>query len=160
MPVLVRIQMEKSNIYTPGNRRKINKNWFTNPVHMKEISSTIKSKEQNIYHVYFDKGAKTKLHMHNGNQILIVTKGKGSLETFKKLGRTKSAFGIKKTKAIPLRTGDIVYIQKNTLHTHGSVDPRRTFSHIAINILPGKNTEYKTAWYESDFKAKASKIIR
>lgn len=160
MLVLVRIQMKKSNIYAPGNRRKINKNWFTNAVHMKEISSTIKSKEQNIYHVYFDKGAKTKLHSHNGNQILIITKGKGSLETFKKLGRDKSTFGIKRTKTIQLRNGDIAYIPKNTLHTHGSANPRQTFSHIAINILPRKNTEYKTVWYESDFKTKTSGIIR
>jgi len=159
MPVSVQTQMEKANIYTPGNRRKINKNWFTGPVHMKEITSIIKSKEQNIYHVYFDRGAKTKLHQHNGNQILIVTKGKGSLEIFKKLGRDKSAFGIKRTNAIQLRNGDIVYIPKNTLHTHGSVSPRQAFSHIAINIIPKKNAEYRTVWYESDFKTKTTGTI-
>ena len=31
--------MRKSNIYTSGNGRKINPDWFTNSVHMKDISA-------------------------------------------------------------------------------------------------------------------------
>ncbi|MEM2160135.1 MAG: cupin domain-containing protein [Candidatus Nitrosotenuis sp.] len=151
--------MRKSNIYSTGNRRKINPNWFTGPVHMKDISSTIQSKEHDVYHVYFKNGAKTKLHTHNGNQILIATQGKGSLVLFKKYGNKKQDFKIKKTKSIPLVPGDIVYIPKNTLHTHGSTNKRQVFSHIAINILPAKNTKYKTIWYDSDFASQASKIV-
>jgi quercetin dioxygenase-like cupin family protein len=145
--------MKKSNIYTSGNRRKINPNWFTGRVHMKEISSTIKSKEQNIYHVYFEDGARTKLHLHNGSQILIATKGNGSLEIFKKSGRANFHFKIRKSESVRLNPGDMAYIPKNTLHTHGSINPRQTFSHIAINILPRKNADYKTTWYESDSKS-------
>lgn len=151
--------MRKSNIYTSGNRRKINPNWFTNSVHMKDISSTIKSTEQDIYHVYFERGARTKLHSHNGNQILIATKGKGSLVMYKKSGNKKTSFAIKKTTTIPLNPGDIVYIPKNTLHTHGSTNKNRIFSHIAINILPSKSTKYKTVWYESDFATSVSRIV-
>lgn len=126
---------------------------------MKDISSTIQSKENNIYHVYFEKGAKTKLHTHNGNQLLIVTQGRGKLEFFKKSGNKKNNFTIQKTSSINLVPGDIVYITKNTLHTHGSSDKTRTFSHIAINILPSKNAEYKTVWYESDYAEQASGIV-
>lgn len=151
--------MRKSNIYTSGNERKINPNWFTNSVHMKDISSTIKSTEQDIYHVYFERGARTKLHSHNGNQILIATKGKGSLVMYKKSGNKKTSFAIKKTTTIPLNPGDIVYIPKNTLHTHGSTNKNRIFSHIAINILPSKSTKYKTVWYESDFATSVSGIV-
>lgn len=150
--------MRKSNIYSSGNRRKINPNWFTNQTNMKDISSTIQSKDHNIYHVYFKNGSKTKLHIHNGNQILIATSGKGMLEIFKKLQNKKANFGITKTESIRLNPGDTVYIPKNTLHTHGSVG-KATFSHIAINILPSKNTEYKTNWYESDFKKLATSLI-
>jgi quercetin dioxygenase-like cupin family protein len=151
--------MEKSNIHTPGKKRKINPSWFTNRVHMKEISSVIKSREQNIYHVYFERGARTKLHIHDGSQILIATGGQGSLEIFKKSGRSNSHFKIKKTQTVRLAEGDVVYVPKNTLHTHGSVSVRKTFSHIAINILPRKNAEYKTIWYESG-RGMASGIIR
>lgn len=151
--------MEKINIYSSGNKRKINPNWFTNKVHMKDISSKIKSKEQDIYHVYFQGGAKTKLHLHNGNQILIVTKGIGSLEIFRKLSTKKTNFKIKRTEKILLNEGDIVYIPSNTLHTHGSTDKKKIFSHIAINIHPVRNPEYKTIWYESDFKTIVTEII-
>jgi len=150
--------MRKSNINSKGDKRKINPNWFTNKVHMKDISSKIKSKEQDIYHVYFENGAKTKIHSHNGNQILIVTKGTGSLEMFRKYGTKKTEFKIKKIEKISLNEGDVVYIPSNTLHTHGATS-KKMFSHIAINILPAKNSEYKTAWYESDFKTKVTKKI-
>ncbi|EGP93932.1 cupin domain-containing protein [Nitrosarchaeum koreense] len=150
--------MKKSNINSKGDKRKINSNWFTNKVHMKDISSKIKSKEQDIYHVYFENGAKTKMHSHNGNQILIVTKGIGSLEIFRKYGIKKTEFKIKKIEKISLNEGDVVYIPSNTLHTHGATN-KKTFSHIAINILPSKNSVYKTAWYESDFKTKVTEKI-
>ncbi|GKS67708.1 cupin [Nitrosarchaeum sp.] len=150
--------MKKSNIYSKGDKRKINPKWFTNKVHMKDISSKIKSKEQDIYHVYFENGAKTKMHSHNGNQMLIVTKGIGSLEIFRKLGSKKTEFKIKRIEKINLSEGDTVYIPSDTLHTHGSTS-KKTFSHIAINILPSKNSLYKTTWYESDFKTKVTEKI-
>jgi quercetin dioxygenase-like cupin family protein len=149
----------KSNIYSAGSRRKINPNWFTGPVHMKDISSTIRSEGHDIYHVYFKNGAKTKLHTHNGNQILIATSGKGSLVVFKKFGRKKSNFTIQKISTTTLAPGDIVYIPKNTLHTHGSVSKKQTFSHIAINITPKKGAKYQTTWYNSDFARRAAGIV-
>ena len=126
---------------------------------MKVLSNKINARDQDIYHVHFEKGSRTKLHAHNGNQVLIATKGKGSLEIFKKTGTKKSNFKIKKIQVISLNEGDIVHIPAKILHTHGSIDKKKTFSHIAINILPKKNAEYKTTWYESDFKTSVSKII-
>lgn len=126
---------------------------------MSDISGVIGSKEQHIYHVFFERGAKTKLHAHNGNQILIVTKGRGVLEIFAKKQHKKDNFGIKRTKKISLNPGDVVYIARGTLHTHGSADKNRLFSHIAINIIPAKNREYQTVWYDSDFKTRAGNII-
>lgn len=151
--------MKKSNIYTPGDQRKVNPGWFTGRVHMKDISSKIKSKEQGIYHVYFHNGAKTKLHWHNGNQVLIATRGSGSLEIFRRYGTSKNSFKIKRTERITLKEGDTVYIPAKTLHAHGSVNKKKTFSHIAINILPPRSSEYKTTWYESDFKSNVTKEV-
>ena len=151
--------MKKSNIYGTNDKRKVNPNWFTNKTWMKVLSNKIKSKDQDIYHVHFEKGSRTKLHLHDGNQVLVATKGKGSLEMFRRYGTTKTNFKIKKTQKIILNEGDIVHIPANTLHTHGSIDKKKTFSHIAIIILPRKNAAYKTTWYESDFKSKVSEII-
>ena len=151
--------MNKSNIKGKNDRRDVNSEWFTGKTWMKVLSEKIKSKDQDIYHVHFENGSKTKLHFHNGNQVLVAIKGKGSLEIFKKYGTNKSEFKIKRTERINLNQGDIVHIPAKILHTHGSIDKKKEFSHIAINILPKKNSTYKTTWYESDFKNKVTKII-
>jgi len=151
--------MNKSNIKGSADKRKVNPEWFTNKTWMKVLSEKIKSKDQDIYHVHFENGSKTKLHFHNGNQVLMAIKGKGSLEIFKKYGSKKTEFEIKRIERISLNEGDIVHIPAKTLHTHGSINKKKEFSHIAINVLPKKNSIYKTTWYESDFKNKVTKII-
>lgn len=151
--------MKKSNIFGTGDKRVVNPDWFTGKTWMKVLSEKIKSVDQDIYHVHFEKGSRTKLHSHNGNQVLIAIKGKGSLEIFRRYGTTKTDFKIKKTEKITLNEGDVVHIPAKTLHTHGSIDKKKTFSHIAINILSKKNSSYNTTWYESDFGFKVSKII-
>lgn len=135
--------MKKTNIFGTGNKRKINPKWFTGKVWMKELSNTIISKEQDIYHVHFLDGARTKLHFHNGSQILIGVEGFGSLVIFEKKADT-----VKKLQTIKLSKGDIAYIPAKTFHIHGSISSEE-FSHIAINILPSRS-EYKTEWFELD----------
>ncbi|WP_316504932.1 cupin domain-containing protein [Nitrosopumilus sp.] len=151
--------MKKSNIFGSGDKRKINQDWFTGKTWMKVLSEKIKSEDQDIYHVHFEKGSRTKIHAHNGNQVLIATKGKGSLEIFRRYGSSKTNFKIKRTEKITLNEGDIAHIPAKVLHTHGSIDKKITFSHVAINIIPRKNALYNTTWYESDFKSEISKII-
>ncbi|MFQ5497906.1 MAG: cupin domain-containing protein [Nitrosopumilus sp.] len=151
--------MKKTNITGTGDQRRVNPDWFTGKTWMKVLSEKIKSKDQDIYHVHFEKGSRTKLHYHNGNQVLIATKGKGSLEIFRKYGTRKKNFKIKRIERITLNEGDIVHIPADALHTHGSIDKRKEFAHIAINILSRKNAQYKTTWYESDFKSKVTDII-
>jgi len=151
--------MKKTNIFGRGDQRKVNPYWFTGKTWMKVLSERIESKDQDIYHVHFEKGSRTKLHQHDGNQVLIAIKGKGSLEIFKKYGSTKTNFKIKRIERISLNEGDIVHIPAKVLHTHGSADKKKSFTHIAINILPKKNASYKTTWYKSDFKSKVSEII-
>ena len=126
---------------------------------MQELTSLVKSKEQKIFHVSFKNGARTKIHHHNGGQILIITKGKGSLQKYSKSGNDKTNFKIKKTDKVNLLEGDIVYIPAKKLHTHGSIDKKQVFSHIAINANPSKSITAKTTWFESDFKTKVTKIL-
>ena len=150
--------MKKSNIFGSGDKRRVNPDWFTGKTWMKILSEKIGVKEQDIYHVHFENGSRTKLHSHNGSQVLIATEGDGSLDIFRRFGTAKQNFKIKKTQSVKIVPGDIVYIPAKTLHTHGSTK-KMVFSHIAINILPKKNSEYKTTWYESDFKSIVTKIV-
>ncbi len=64
--------------------KKVKKDYFTGPVILREISGITTPAEHDIYHVIFKKSARTKLHFHTGGQMLIVTRGKGSLIYYKK----------------------------------------------------------------------------
>jgi len=151
--------MKKINIIKQGAQKKANPDYFIGPVQMKEFSNMLQSKEQKIFYVSFKNGAKTKVHFHEGGQILFVTKGKGNLTLYKKIGKGNSQFKIKKIKENTLNEGDMAYIPAKKLHTHGSINKNKLFSHIAINAYPAKNKEPKTIWYESDFKTKVTKKL-
>ena len=153
--------MQKENLFTkigiPSKKAKIN--YFTGKIVAKDISAKIKPSTEKIYHVTFKNGARTKLHFHDAGQTLIVTKGKGSLVTYKKIGTGMKNFKIKKLESINLNKGDCVYIPAKKLHTHGSIKKNEEFSHVAVNSFPKKNSEPKTIWYESDFKTSVTEKL-
>ena len=132
--------------------KKVKKDYFTGPVILREISGITKPSEHDIYHVIFKKSARTKLHFHTGGQMLIVTKGKGSLVYYKKMSGGVSKFKISKTETINLTSGDVVYIPAKILHTHGSIRKNSDFSHLAVNFY-SKNRKPVTVWYESDLRS-------
>ena len=139
--------------------KKVKKDYFTGPVILLEISGITKPAEHDIYHVIFKKSARTRLHSHTGGQMLIVTKGKGSLVYYKKTSDGSSKFKILKTKTVNLTSGDVVYIPAKILHTHGSTRKNSVFSHLAVNFY-SKNRKSMTIWYESDLRSSVtSKIL-
>ena len=141
-------------------RVDVNRDWFTAVVRMEEAVDGAKAGGQKVYHVHFEGGARTKLHRHNGDQILRVTAGRGSLELFERAGPGDEDFPVRMTGRTDLKEGDMVHVAPGTLHTHGSADPREEFSHVAINIPPGEGEEYRTVWYESGPGSGAGRIIR
>jgi len=150
--------MKKSNILS-SPVKKVKTDYFTGPIELHEISGITKPNEHDMYHVIFKKSARTKLHFHTGGQLLIVTRGSGSLVYYKKISRGVTKFKISKTKMINLKYGDIVYIPPKILHTHGSIRKNSVFSHLAVNFYSKKNRKPKTVWYESDLRSKViSKI--
>ena len=143
--------MKKANI-TTAPIKKVKKDYFTGPVILREISGITKPAEHDIYHVIFKKLARTKIHSHTGAQMLIVTKGKGSLVYYKKTSAGISKFKISKTKTVNLTSGDVVYIPAKILHTHGSIRKNSVFSHLAVNFY-SKNRKSVAIWYESDLRS-------
>ena len=150
--------LKKGNISSAAVK-KVKKNYFTGPVTLHDISSITKPNEHDLYHVIFKKSARTKIHYHTGAQMLIVTKGHGSLAYYRKIGNGVSKFKISKTKTISLNPGDVVYIQPKVLHTHGSVRKDTVFSHLALNFYQRKNVSSKTVWYESDLRSSVTSKI-
>jgi len=129
--------------------KKVKKDYFTGPVKIQEISAVTKPNEHDMYHVKFMKSSRTKLHYHTGAQLLIVTKGTGSLILYKHSSKSQ----IRITKTIGLKEGEVAYIPPKILHTHGSIKNGKIFSHIALNFYPSKNNVIKTIWFESDLKS-------
>ena len=146
----------KSNIEGKQDLRQVNDTWFTNKTWMKNISSKLGIQGHDMYHVHFEKGSRTKLHVHTGDQVLIATKGHGSLELFENI---KGHILGEKTAEIELVKGDVVFIPKHIAHTHGSTSKKSSFSHIAINITHRKGAKYKTTWYEIVDKKGTIQII-
>jgi len=144
--------MKKSNL-SSAPVKKVKTDYFTGPVKLHEISGITRPKEHDMYHVIFKKSSRTKLHFHTGSQLLIVTKGTGSLVYYKKTSRGTTKFKIVKNKIINLSCDDVVYIPPKILHTHGSVKKNVIFSHIAVNFYSKKNEKPRTIWYESDLRS-------
>ena len=154
--------MKKDNIsiiHVDKNLILQKKKYFVGRVILHDISRIIKSLEQKIYFVTFQKGAQTKLHYHEAGQTLIVTEGVGTLVMYKKIkGVVKAGLKIKQISKTTLKKGDVVYIPKHTLHIHGSTSKKQKFSHIAINSHIPVGLEAKTIWFDSDLKTFAKKI--
>ena len=155
--------MKKDNIsivYADKNLILQKKKYFIGSVVLHDISRIIKSLEQKMYFVTFQKGAKTKLHYHDAGQTLIVTEGRGILVTFKKIkGNVKTGLKIRPISKTSLKKGDVIYIPKHTLHIHGSTTQKQNFSHIAINSHTDVGLEAKTIWFDSDLKTFAKHIL-
>ena len=111
--------MNKENIYS-AMTKIINEDYFTGRVTIRGISSEQASNEQEIYHVTFYNGARTTLHYHESDRILIATGGKGVVGLIK--GSKVSDFEIDEKDIIFFEEdGDSVYIPANRLHFHGAI---------------------------------------
>lgn len=71
--------------------------------------------------VYFKDGAHSKPHVHDGDQLLIITEGKGTVAT--------------ETEEMELTAGDVVFIPGFVRHSHGA---QRGHSMTQIAITAGK----------------------
>lgn len=136
---------------------KSKKRYFVGDAWLNDISNKIQIKGEKVYLANFNNGARTKIHYHQGGQILVVTKGKGMLVIYKKTSIKKETVKIQKLYQANLEEGDIAFIPKNVLHWHGALKGKNLV-HIAFNIFTEKVKEAQTIWYDSDFISYANKI--
>ena len=76
-----------------------------------------------IGNVIFSPGARTKLHTHESDQVIVVTGGKGILAT--------------KEVENEVSLGDVVHVPQGEVHWHGATKDS-SFSQISV-LLPGEN---------------------
>ena len=112
--------MQKENIHN-AKEIKVNENYFTGNVIIREILGQTNSAEQEMYHVTFQNGALTTLHYHESDQILIATKGKGVVGLIKE-GISLTKFEIRDIDITFFESeGDTICVPSNKLHFHGAI---------------------------------------
>ena len=116
---------------------KSKKRYFVGDAWLNDISDKLQIKGEKVYLANFNNGARTKVHYHQGGQILVVTKGKGMLVIYKKTSIKKETVKIQKLSQTNLKEGDVAYIPKNILHWHGALKGKNLV-HIAFNIFTEK----------------------
>ncbi len=136
---------------------KSKKRYFVGDAWLNDMSDKLQIKGEKVYLANFNNGARTKVHYHQGGQILVVTKGKGMLVIYKKTSIKKETVKIQKLSQTNLEEGDVAFIPKNILHWHGALKGKNLV-HIAFNIFTEKAREAQTIWYDSDFVSYATKI--
>jgi len=136
---------------------KSKKRYFVGDAWLNDISDNLKIKGEKVYLANFNNGARTKVHYHQGGQILVVTKGTGILVIYKKTSIKKETVKIQKLSQTNLEVGDVAFIPKNVLHWHGALKGKNLV-HIAFNIFTEEAKEAQTIWYDSDFASYAKKI--
>jgi quercetin dioxygenase-like cupin family protein len=84
------------------------------------------SKELRMNMMNFGKGVRNKFHSHTGDQILIVTKGRGKVAT--------------ETEEREVTVGDVIFFPAGEKHWHGAAEGHE-FSHLTIQKKDGKTTQ-------------------
>lgn len=97
---------------------------FTGPVTRQSLVPESKDLRMNI--VNFGKGVRNKFHRHDGDQVLIITGGKGIVATEKE----EKVVG----------AGEIVLIPAGEKHWHGATKDSE-FSHITVTRVGIKMTQ-------------------
>jgi quercetin dioxygenase-like cupin family protein len=122
------------------------KDKFTGDFIIKNVLDINDSNEQEMYHVTFKNGCRTRPHIHASDQVLIATEGNGIVVFAKRImidpdDITKTEIEIEKT--ILIEKGDVICVPAFILHWHGCSNKNEDFTHIAIR----KRTQLDNIWF-------------
>ena len=117
--------------------------YFEGKVEIKKIITDAQTKEVETFLVTFADGARTKLHYHETDQVLLATEGRGivAIQTSVKMDDDTTAT-LKMDEVHYLEEGDFICVAAGKWHWHGA-EKGRSFAHYQIK-KPGK-----TIWLES-----------
>jgi quercetin dioxygenase-like cupin family protein len=87
----------------------------------------------------FEKGTKSKLHLHDSDQIIVVIKGKGHLVTYSEIEpiNDNTRANLRIEKSIELKENDAVLIPSGTLHWHGASEDQNSSQ---LSVMKNGNT--------------------
>ena len=116
--------------------------YFDGSVEIQKMITEALTKDFETFLVTFHDGARTKLHFHEVDQVLIATEGSGivALQTDVKLEQDNKAV-VKLDEVHRMVEGDFVCVPAFKWHWHGA-ERGREFSHFQIK------KSGKTVWFE------------
>lgn len=112
--------------------------YFVGSVEIKKMVTEAASKEVETYLVTFSNGARTKLHYHETDQILIATKGRGIVALQGKVTMEGDVAKVSMDEVHSMSEGDYVCVPAHVWHWHGAAKGE-DFAHLQIK-KPGKTT--------------------
>ena len=89
-------------------------------IKLKRISEELSTKQLKAYFIKFEKGARSKIHLHDSDQIIIGTEGKGNLVIFSKINDDVKNTKLEIETSSELCEGEAVLIPAGKLHWHGA----------------------------------------
>jgi quercetin dioxygenase-like cupin family protein len=116
--------------------------YFTGTVEIRKMITEAQTKDFETFLVAFDDGARTKLHYHETDQVLIATEGTGivALQSDVKMEQDDMAV-VKLEEVHNMSEGDFVCVPAYKWHWHGATKGSK-FSHLQIK------KSGKTVWFE------------
>lgn len=130
--------MHKGKISELAPDQSMNR-YFDGKVEIKKMVTEAVSKEAEAYVVTFSDGARTKLHYHETDQILIATKGKGVVAVQSKVEMENNGVAnVRLDDVYYMGEGDFVCVPAYAWHWHGAIKGE-DFAHIQVK-KPGKTT--------------------
>lgn len=113
--------------------------YFVGSAEVKKMVTEAASKEVETYLVTFSNGARTKLHYHETDQILIATKGRGLVVLQSKVAMEGDNVAMVSMDEVhALSDGDYVCVPAYVWHWHGAIKGE-DFAHLQLK-KPGKTT--------------------
>jgi len=140
------MQMEP-NILSMKNIKKIkiNENLETDEtgnkigkIYLNRLSKNLSTDELKSYFIKFERGSKSKIHLHDSDQIIIGMEGVGQIEIFSKIDE-QNRLEIKES--VELKKGEAVLIPSGTPHWHGATE-----NHESSQLSFMKNGN--TTWFD------------
>ena len=128
--------MQKSNIHDILSDSTMSQ-YFEGNVEIKKLITDKLTNDSETYLVSFENGARTKLHYHEVDQVLLATEGKGIVVLQTKVEMIDDNTGkIAMDEVHYLKPGDFVCVPALKWHWHGASEGKR-FAHYQIK-KPGK----------------------
>ena len=95
-------------------------------IHLNRLSENLSTKEFKSYFIKFEKGARSKVHLHDSDQIIIGMSGTGQLVIFSKINTDQKNTALEIEKSLKLKEGEAVLIPAGTLHWHGATESQNS----------------------------------